>query len=369
MSSRRVPLVNLKEQYETIKLEVLEAIHRVLDSAHFVQGSEVEALEDEFAAYCGARHAVAVASGTDALYLSLLALGLGPGQEVITVPHTFIATAAAIRHCGASLRFVDIDPDTYTMDPGLIERQITFRTRALLPVHLYGHPASMDKILEIAQRHALLVVEDAAQAHGARYRGQRVGTFGHVSCFSFYPGKNLGAYGDGGMVVTNEDEVAQKVRLLRDHGRDGKYRHVVEGYNSRLDALQAAILRVKLKHLDEWNARRRKRASSYGRLLDGLGLGLPKVDGEVEHVFHLYVVRVRHRQELQDYLAKADIETGIHYPIPLHLQPVYQDLGYQEGQFPETEAAAQEVLSLPMCPELTDEDLQRVAEAMSLFQH
>ncbi len=368
MDCIQVPLVDLRSQYLSIKEEVMEAVCRVLDSSRFIQGVEVEALEQEFAAYCGANYGVAVASGTDALYLSLLAIGIGPGQEVITVPHTFIATAAAISRCGASVRFVDIDPETYNMDPALIEGEITSRTRAILPVHLYGHPAEMDRINDIARRYGLVVVEDAAQAHGARYHGQRVGSFGLMACFSFYPGKNLGAYGDGGMVVTSDAELARKVRLLRDHGRDGKYLHVVEGLNSRLDAIQAAVLRVKLGYLDLWNALRRERAAYYASFLNGLGLDLPGTMAYAEHIFHLYVVRSGQRDALQASLGAAGVQTGVHYPIPLHLQPAYGHLGYQEGQFPVAEMVARQVLSLPIYPELTERGIELVAEAIIRFQ-
>ncbi len=367
MTDSVIPLVNLKQQYSSVKSEVHEAMSRVLDSAQFIQGSEVEGLEQEFAAYCGARHAIGVASGTDALYLSLLAVGVGTGHEVITVPNTFIATAAAISHTGAAVRFVDIDPATYNIDPSLIEKAVTPRTRAILPVHLYGQPADMDAVIEIADRHGLVVIEDACQAHGAYYRGRRTGVLGHAACFSFYPGKNLGAFGDGGMVVTDEDGIAWKLRLLRDHGREDKYHHVIEGYNSRLDALQAAILRVKLKRLDQWNSMRRYHASRYSKLLEGLGLGLPVTNGDVEHVFHLYVVRAHARQELQEALAAAGIETGIHYPVPLHLQPAYKHLGYNQGDFPVSEAAAPEIVSLPMYPELSESDLERVARVVGEF--
>lgn len=367
MANTRIPLVDLKQQYLAIKGEVQEAINRVIDSAQFIQGMEVEELENEFAEYCGARYGVAVSSGTDALQLSILALGLGPGDEVLTVPNTFIATAAAISHSGASVRFVDIDPETYNIDPRLIENEIGPHTKAILPVHLYGHPADMGQIMDIARRYNLRVIEDAAQAHGARYRGRRVGTFGDMSCFSFYPGKNLGAYGDGGMVVTDDGGLAEKVRLLRDHGRQGKYNHVLEGFNSRMDAIQAAILRVKLKYLDDWNALRRERAACYEKLLEGTELRLPTVRGDVEHVFHLYVVRAPERHEMQEQLNRLAIDTGVHYPIPLHLQEAYWKLGYQRGDFPRAEAAAQEILSLPMFPELADRDLERVVEGITLF--
>lgn len=367
MSNSVVHLVNLKEQYSSIKAEVQEVMTRVVESTQFILGHEVQALEAEFAGYCGVRHGVGVASGTDALYLALLAVGVGPGHEVITAPNTFIATAAAVSHTGARVRFVDIEPDTYNMDPDLLERAITPRTRAILPVHLYGHPADMDPILRLAEKHGLQVIEDAAQSHGARYCGRRAGSLGHAACFSFYPGKNLGAYGDGGMVVTNDDRIAGKLRLLRDHGREDKYHHIIEGYNSRLDALQAAVLRVKLRRLDQWNALRRERAACYSNLLCDMGLGLPAVVGDVEHVFHLYVLRTSLRQQLQAELSRAGIETGIHYPVPLHLQPAYAKLGYRQGDFPRAEAIAKEILSLPLYPELSDTDLERVVEEIGIF--
>jgi dTDP-4-amino-4,6-dideoxygalactose transaminase len=358
-----IPLVDLKAQYASIKSEVNAALQRVLDSTAFILGREVDDFERAFASYCEARHAIGVASGTAALHLALLACGVGPGDEVITTPHTFIATAEAISNTGARPVFVDIDPATYNLEPRLVEAAISPRTKAILPVHLYGNPADMDALLEIAHRHNLRIVEDAAQAHGARYKGRRVGTFGAVGCFSFYPGKNLGAYGDGGAVVTNDAEVAARVRMLRDHGRCTKYEHESVGYGERLDALQAAILNVKLNHLDNWNDKRRAAAHRYRELLDGV-VALPQHANEAEPVYHLFVIRVPQRDRVLDRLKTAGIGAGVHYPVPLHRQPAYAHLGYEAGRFPRTEQAAAEVLSLPLYPEITEAQLTEVATAL-----
>lgn len=359
-----IPLVDLKAQYAAIQSEIDAAIQRVVSNTNFILGEEVYSFEKEFAAFCGADYCVGVASGTAALHLALLAFGVGPGDEVISTPHTFIATTEAISQTGARPVFIDIEPDGYNLDPNQIEAIITPRTKAILPVHLYGQPADMQSISEIAQRHGLRVIEDAAQAHGAEYRGRRVGTWGDAACFSFYPGKNLGAFGDGGAVITNDSEIADKVRLLRNHGRRDKYEHLIEGYGERLDALQAAILRAKLPHLDEWNVQRRTLANRYRQLLDGLPVGVPVEHPRIHPVYHLFVVRTSRRDEIQRHLKSRAIETGIHYPIPLHLQPAYRYLAYREGDFPNTEEAAREVLSLPMYPELSDEQISLVAEAI-----
>jgi dTDP-4-amino-4,6-dideoxygalactose transaminase len=359
-----IPLVDLKAQYTTIQQEIDAAIQRVVSNTKFILGEEVDSFEKEFAAFCGADYCVGVGSGTAALHLALLACGVGPGYEVITAPHTFIATTEAISQTGARPVFVDIEPNGYTLDPALVEPAITSRTKAILPVHLYGHPADVQPILEIAQQHGLRVIEDAAQAHGAEYRGRRVGTWGDVACFSFYPGKNLGAYGDGGAVVTNDVEIANMVRLLRNHGRRDKYEHLIEGYGERLDALQAAILRAKLPHLGEWNELRRNHANYYNQLLSELPLSLPNERANTKAVYHLFVVRTPSRNKIQHYLKARGIETGIHYPIPLHLQPAYRHLAYRDGDFPRTEQAAREVLSLPMYPELSDEQISQISEAI-----
>jgi dTDP-4-amino-4,6-dideoxygalactose transaminase len=358
-----IPIFDLKDQYNAIKDEIHEAVARVLESGWFILGQEVEAFEGEFAAYCGLSHGIGVGSGTEALHLALLACGVGPGDEVITVPHTAVATVAAIELTGARPVLVDIDPASYTIAPDQLESRITARTRAIVPVHLYGQAADLDPILEIAQRHGLTVVEDCAQAHGTEYRGRRVGVFGRVACFSFYPTKNLGAYGDGGMVVTDDGTLAHKVRLLRQYGWEKRYVSSLKGLNSRLDELQAAVLRAKLGHLDQWNEARRARAKLYGQLLAGSGVATPTEMDYGRHVYHLYVVRCphrAHRDELKSYLAEHGVGTAIHYPIPIHLQEAYQDLGYRRGDFPVTEACADEILSLPMYPELREDEVREI---------
>jgi len=359
-----VPLVDLQAQYRGIKQEINEAITRVLDRSRFILGPEVEAFEQEFASYCGTRYGIGVSSGSSALFLALLAAGVGPGDEVITTPHTFAATTEAISHAGATIRFVDVDPLTGNIDPAGLEAAVTPRTKAILPVHLYGQPADMEPISEVARRHDLIVIEDAAQAHGARYASRPVGSFGLAACFSFFPAKNLGAYGDAGMVVTNVQGIAEQVRLLRVHGQRSKYEHVVEGYGERLDELHAAVLRVKLRHLDEWNAARTRAAEFYREALSDLGFQLPSVHPAVSHVYHLYVVLLNGRDDFRRHLTARGIETGLHYPIPLHLQAAYQHLGHRPGDFPHAEAFAARGLSLPMYPELSNEQLRRVTNAM-----
>ena len=360
-----VPFLDLKAQYASIRHEVEPAVNRVLESAHYVLGPEVEAFEREFAAYCTAPHAVAVNSGTSALHLALLAAGIGAGHEVITTPFTFVATAAAICNAGARPVFVDIRRDSFTIDPSLIEAAITPRTRAIVPVHLYGQTADMDPILEIAHRRGLTVVEDAAQAHGAEYKGRRAGSMGDFGCFSFYPGKNLGACGEGGLVTAREAERARTVRMLRDWGQERKYEHLLPGFNFRMDAIQGAILRIKLRRLEAWTEGRRAAASRYARLLEGTGVAIPAEMRYARHVYHVYAVRTPDREGTQQALHAAEIQTGIHYPIPVHLQPAHASLGYRAGAFPEAEAAAREVLSLPMYPELAEAQQARVAEALS----
>jgi dTDP-4-amino-4,6-dideoxygalactose transaminase len=362
-----IPLVDLKAQYLSIKDEIDAAIQRVVDSTSFIMGPDVRAFEDEFARFCGVRYAVGVDSGTAALHLAFLTCDIGPGDEVITTPHTFIATIGMLGRVGARPVFVDIDPRTYNMDPAKIEAAITERTKAIMPVHLYGQPAEMDSILEIADKHGLKVIEDAAQAHGAEYKGRRTGSMGHVAIFSFYPGKNLGAYGDAGAVVTDDGEIAEKVRLLRNHGRRDKYEHLLQGFNYRIDTLQAAILRAKLAHLEEWNEARRRRAAAYRELLGDLDLVLPYEPEHVRAVYHLFVVRLQERDALLEYLKERGISTGIHYPIPLHLQPACRHLGHKEGDFPITEEFARQVLSLPMYPELTQAQIQEVVRAIKEF--
>jgi dTDP-4-amino-4,6-dideoxygalactose transaminase len=361
----KVPLVDLKAQYASIKPEVDAAIQRVVDNTSFILGEEVKAFETAFAAYVGAQGAVGVASGTSALQLALQASGVGRGDEVITTAHTFIATAEPISHLGATPVFVDIDPATFNIDPARVEDAITPRTRAILPVHLYGRPAPMAELMDIAARHHLVVIEDAAQAHGARYRGQACGTIGSMSCFSFYPGKNLGAYGDGGAVTSNDPDLLAHVRKLRDHGRTSKYEHDEIGYGERLDALQAAILNAKLTHLGDWTEARRAHARTYRDRLGGSDLVLPTEDPLDEHVFHLYVVRSQRRDALLAHLNEAGVGAGIHYPVPLHRQPAYRDLA--PVNLPHTEQAAAEVLSLPLFPELTEEQQAYVVDQMCRF--
>jgi len=364
-----IPFVDLKAQYASIKDEVNAAIQRVLESCQFTLGSEVAEFEEGFAAYCHARHAIGVNTGTSALHLALLAAGTGPDDEVITVPFTFVATVAAIYYTGAKTVFVDVDPRSLTMDVNAIEAAITDRTKAIIPVHLYGQPADMDPILEIAQRRGLVVIEDACQAHGAEYKGRRVGSLGDMGCFSFYPGKNLGAYGEGGMVVTDNLEYTRVIRMLRDWGAEQKYQHVLKGYNYRMEGIQGAVLGVKLRYLELWTDARRSHAAHYGRLFSGTGVRIPRAMANTRHVYHIYAIRTQQRQAWQDALHKQGIQTGIHYPIPVHLLPAYADLGYKLGDFPHSEAAANEVLSLPMYPELNEEQRESVASAVrNLYQ-
>jgi dTDP-4-amino-4,6-dideoxygalactose transaminase len=360
-----IPFIDLKAQYQSIKEEIDLAVSKVLESSQFVLGDEVAAFEESFAAYCGAHYGIAVNSGTSALHLALLAAGIGPGDEVITVPFTFVATVAAIGYTGARPVFVDIDPQSFTMNVGQIENQITKYTKAILPVHLYGQPADMDPILQIARQYGLVVIEDAAQAHGAEYKGQRVGGLGDLGCFSFYPGKNLGAYGEGGMVVTNNPDFNRVIRMLRDWGQERRYYHVLKGYNYRMEGLQGAILGVKLRHLETWTKARRAHAVRYRELLKISSLQTPEEISYARHVYHVFAVRSPQRNALQQVLSSKGIQTGIHYPIPIHLQDAYGDLNFKPGDFPEAERAADEVLSLPMFAELSYQELDRIAESIS----
>jgi len=360
-----IQFVDLRRQYESIAGEVTATMADIVGRTAFVGGHAVEQFERDFAAYCEAEHCVGVANGTDALELALQALDIGPGDEVVTVPNTFIASAAAISRVGATPVFVDVHADTQQMNAALLPSAITARTRAIMPVHLFGHPADLDPILELAKAHGLYVIEDAAQAHGARYRGRRVGALGHVGCFSFYPGKNLGAYGDGGAVVTNSPEVAARVRQLADHGRIDKYRHAVVGRNSRLDGLQAAVLGLKLRHLDTWNDARRSVAAALTARLDAGSVEPPCVAPDVEPSFHLYVIRTDRREVVQGALTEAGIASGIHYPIPLHLQPAYAALGRGPGSYPVTEALAGQILSLPIFPELKHDEIERICAVVA----
>jgi dTDP-4-amino-4,6-dideoxygalactose transaminase len=362
-----IPLVDLKIQYQSIKGDIDGAVLDIMQRAAFILGPEVKAFEDAFANYCDASYAVGVDSGYSALELILRAYNIGPGDEVITTPNTFIATALAVSSCGAKPVFVDMDPFSYNMDPTKLERAISPSTRAILPVHLYGQPADMDPIMEIASKHGLLVIEDACQAHGARYKGRRTGSLGHAAAFSFYPGKNLGAYGDGGIVVTDDEDLAEQIRIFRHVGQKGKNRHIVKGFNHRLDNLQAAVLLTKLPHLDAWNESRRKAAAFYTFLLRELPIETPKVMESAEHVFHLYVIKSKKRDELDVFLNERGIDTGIHYPTPIHLQPAFQELGYKRGDFPVSEAFADEILSLPMYPELGGKDIEHIAALITEF--
>lgn len=366
---RRVPFVDLRAQFENLRVEVQSEITGVLERGDFILGDSVAQFEAEMATFCEAVHGVGVDSGTSALELALMAVGVEPGDEVITVANTFIASTLAISYVGAVPVLVDMDPATYQIDPSLIEAAITTRTKAIMPVHLYGHPADMDPILEIAQRHGLRVIEDASQAHGARYKGRRVGALGDAGAFSLYPAKNLGAYGDAGVIVTNDEAIADQIRLLRNYGSKMKYHHEIKGFNRRLDTLQAAVLRVKLRHLDGWNASRRMHAEAYEDLLgDRVGsVALPPVAAYAEPVFHLYVIQSEERDSLQSHLADRGISTVIHYPIPIHLQPAYSELGHSRGAFPVTESFAERILSLPMYAELTDDDIGYVCETVREF--
>jgi dTDP-4-amino-4,6-dideoxygalactose transaminase len=358
-----IPFLDLKAQYKSIGPEVEDAVLEVLRRGDYVMGDSVTRFETDFAAFCGARDAVAVNTGTSALHLALLAAGVGPGDEVVTVSSTFVATIAAILYTGATPVFVDIDPTTWTMDPDLVEQALTPRTKAILPVHLHGRLADMDRIGAIARRHGLCLIEDSAQAHGAVRDGRGAGTFGDIGCFSFYPGKNLGACGEGGSIVTDNQEFAATIRSLRDWGQAGKYNHVRQGFNYRLDTLQAAALAVKLRRLAEWTAARQRVASLYGQLLEGCAAGLPAPAGR-DHAYHVYAVRVPDRDLVQAGLKEAGVATNIHYPKPVHLQPAYAGLGYGPGRFPVTEALAKETLSLPIYPELTVEQATHVATAL-----
>ena len=357
-----IPFVDLKAQYDSIKDEIDNAIQNVLNTTSFIMGEELKKFEEEFAWFCDVKYAIGVANGSDALILALRACGIGEGDEVITVPHTFISTAEAISNVGGKVVFVDIDPKTYTIDVAKIEEKINEKTKAIIPVHLYGQPANMDPIMELAKKYDLKVIEDAAQAHGAEYKGKKVGSIGDVGCFSFYPGKNLGAYGDAGIVVTNNEEIAEKIKLLRNHGRiTKKYEHDIEGYSSRLDNLQAAILRVKLRHLNKWNESRRENAKKYSELLSNIdGIITPYEADYTKHVYHLYVIRTERRDKLREELKSKGIATGIHYPIPLHLQPAYKYLGYKRGDFPITEKASKEIISLPMFAELSEDQIGEI---------
>nr|BBH95749.1 glutamine--scyllo-inositol aminotransferase [Thermogemmatispora argillosa] len=361
----RIPLVDLQAQYQTIKEEIHAALDEVLHDMELFLGPHTSAFEEAFASYCGCRYGIGVSSGTDALTLALRACGVGPGDEVITVANTFVATVEAITQVGARPVFVDIDPQTYTIDPGQVSAALTPRTRALLPVHLYGHPAEMEPLLALARRAGLRIIEDASQAHGATYQGRRVGSLGDIGCFSLYCSKNLGAYGEAGICVTNDAALAERLRMLRDHGSRVRYHHELLGTNARLDELQAAILLVKLRYLERWNAARQAHARFYSEHLRAVVAALPTVRSWATHVYCYYVIQVEEREQLRHLLQEAGISTGIHYPIPLHLQPACAYLGYQRGSLPQTEACAARILSLPMYPELSEEQLTYIVETVS----
>ncbi|MBY5826751.1 DegT/DnrJ/EryC1/StrS family aminotransferase [Rhizobium leguminosarum] len=360
-----IPFLDIKAQYQSIKGEIDAAVLGVLASGQYVLGDEVAHFEQEFADYCNVKHAIAVNTGTSALHLALLAAGVGPGDEVITVPFTFVATVSAICYTGARPVFVDVEPVTLTMDPAEVEAKITPRTKAIVPVHLYGQMADMDAIKAIAERHGIPVIEDACQAHGAQYKGHRAGSIGLSGCFSFYPGKNLGACGEGGMVVTNDDDQAKTMRMLRDWGQEQRYHHLLKGFNYRMDAIQGAILRVKLRHLEAWTEARRTHARRYSSLLAGSTvLMIPVEASDRRHVYHVYAIRSRDRDGLQRLLSAEGIPSGLHYPIPVHLQKAHADLGYQAGDFPVSETAAREVLSLPIYPEMPVRHVDQVVAAL-----
>lgn len=365
MHPTSVPFLNLRAQHDPLRADLIAAFQEVLDTSAFAGGQFVTQFEQEFAAFCRTRHAIGVSNGTEALWLALLGLGVGRGDEVITVPATFMATAEAITHAGATPVFVDIDEQTYTMDPALIERAITPRTKAIIPVHLYGQTADMDPIMAIAAKHGLFVIEDACQAHGALYKGRPAGSMGDAGCFSFYPGKNLGAIGEAGAVITNNSQLAEEIAVLRDHGQTVKYEHTRVGWNGRMDGIQGAALRIKLRYLARGNAARRMHAAQYNELLAGNDdIVLPAVGDHCEPVYHLYVIRVKARDQIRAELTRRGIQSGIHYPIPVHLQKAYQSLGFGPGSFPVAERCAQEVLSLPMFPELTPIQIELVAHEL-----
>ncbi len=362
-----IPLVDLGAQYQPLKDEIMAGMAQALEGMRLFLGPNVQAFEKEFAQFCGVKHGIGVCDGTAALQIILRAMDIGAGDEVITVSHTFIASAEAIILADARPVFVDIDPDTYLMDVGQVEARITPRTKAIMPVHLYGQPVDMDPLMEIAQRHGLKVIEDACQAHGAEYKGRRAGSLGHAAAFSFYFSKNLGAYGEGGFITTNDDDLAHKVRMIRDHGSERRYYHDRIGWNARLDELQAVVLRVKLPHLEAWNEARRSHAARYKELLRGLPAITPVERPDSRHVYHLYVVKVPDRDRAQAYLRDNGVASGIHYPVPVHLQKAMAYLGYQAGDLPVTERVVAEILSLPMYAELSDEQISYIQEQLSHF--
>ncbi len=364
----KVPFLDLKAQYTTIKEEIADALQQVLDSAAFAGGPFVEKFEKDFASFCQCEFAVCVGNGTDALWMALLSLEIGPGDEVITTTNTFIATAEAISLCGAKPVFVDVDEQTYNMNPDILEDAITPRTKAIIPVHLFGQMADMDSIIEIARSRGLFVIEDACQAHGAEYKGRRAGSIGDAGCFSFYPGKNLGAYGEAGAIVTNKADLANKMRMFRDHGQRKKYYHSIIGWNARMDGIQAAVLSVKLRYLAAWNKARRQNARLYNDLLADVDDIITPMEADyAKHIYHIYAIRTKNRDALINALAEKGISCGIHYPVPLHLQDAYKFMGYEKGSFPVSEVCADEFVSLPMFAELTKEQIKRVSDEIRCF--
>jgi len=360
-----VPYLDLKTQYLALKDEIHAELAKVMENTAFAGGSFVAAFEDDFAKFCGSQYAVGVGNGTDALWLSLLAIGVGPGDEVITVPNTFIATAEAISYCGATPVFVDIEETSYNMDPDLLEKAITKKTKAIIPVHIFGQAADLDPVLEIAKKHDIPVIEDACQAHGAEYKGKKAGTFGVTGCFSFYPGKNLGAYGEAGAVITESPEIAEKIKMLRDHGQSRKYYHDGIGWNARMDGFQGAVLKIKLKRLAEWNDLRRSHAAVFTKGLAGIsGIITPREQAYAKHVYHIYAIRVKEREKFMSALNEKGVSCGIHYPVPIHLQKAYGFLNHGEGSFPVAERCAAEFVSLPMFPELTPAQTAHVVTAI-----
>lgn len=365
--SEKIQFVDLKKQYQSLKEEILEGFSKVLDSMYLFLGENVQAFEKEFSDFCGVKHGVGVSDGTSALHVILRALEIGEGDEVITPDNTFIATAEAIAMAGAKPVLVDIDPQTYLLDLNQVEAKITPKTRAILPVHLYGQMVDMKALRDLADKHGIKIIEDACQAHGASFDGEQAAAYGDAAAYSFYFSKNLGAYGEGGFITTNDDEIARRVRMIRDHGSEHKYRHDLLGMNARLDELQAVVLRAKLKHLEGWNEARRSHAALYSELFDPDLIITPIEEEGANHIYHLYVIRVPKRDELQTYLKEKGIFTGIHYPIPIHQQKAFNYLGYQNGDFPETEKAVSEILSLPMFAELSDEDIERIVNTTHEF--
>jgi dTDP-4-amino-4,6-dideoxygalactose transaminase len=362
----KVPFLDLKAHHAPIIDEFEGAIRKVIESSAFAGGPFVEKFEEEFAAFCGSKYAIGVGNGTDALWLTLLALGIGESDEVITVPNTFIATAEAITYCKAQPVFVDVDETTFTMDPAELEKSVTARTKAIIPVHLFGQPADMDPILEFARAHGLFVIEDAAQAHGAEYKGRKAGTMGDAGSFSFYPGKNLGAFGEAGAIVTDDAELRKKIQVLRDHGQARKYYHTMVGWNCRMDGIQAAVLSIKLRHLERANLLRREHALQYNQAFAGIDeIATPFEASYARHVYHVYAIRVQERDEIRRRLEEKGIGSAVHYPIPIHLQEACRNLGYTAGAFPVAESLAEEFLSLPMFPELTEEQIEYVAHCVS----